>query len=105
MTRHQIAETAYEAILRLNRLKAKYGVISKQMAEIGERRIKAASRMMHRIDDILAGDNQSERLSQIKTEVDEVNALPVGEKVQLEVPIGLVKLIPWHSLWSWLTRR
>lgn len=33
MTRHQIVETTYEAILRLNRLKAKYGVISKQTGQ------------------------------------------------------------------------
>jgi len=105
MTRHQIAETAYEAILRLNRLKAKYGVISKQMAEVGERRIEAASEMMHRIDGILASGNHQEELPRLKAEVDKINAFPVSEKTQLELPIGLVKLRPWHSLWSWITRR
>jgi len=105
MTRHQIAETAYEAILRLNRLKAKYGVISKQMAEVGERRIEAASEMMHRIDDILASGNHQEELPRLKAEVDKINAFPVSEKIQLELPIGLIKLRPWRSLWSWITGR
>jgi len=105
MTRHQIAETAYEAILRLIRLKAKYGVISKEIANVGEKRIEAAREMMHRIDDILAGDTPEEELSRLKTEVDRINAFPVSEKIQLELPVGLVKLRVWHSLWSWLTGR
>jgi len=41
MTRHQIAETAYEAILRLNRVKAKHGVISGAIPlEAGDRQNK-----------------------------------------------------------------
>ncbi|GAG40680.1 unnamed protein product, partial [marine sediment metagenome] len=55
MTRQQIVDTAYEAILRLNHVKAKYGIISKEMAEAGEQRIKAAQEMLHRIDDMLSG--------------------------------------------------
>ena len=105
MTRQQIADTAYEAILRLNRLKAKYGVIPRGMAEAGERRIEAASEMMRRIDDVLARDNSQEELSRLKPEVDRINAFPVSEKTQLELPVGLVKLRPWHLLWSWLTGR
>ena len=105
MTRQQIVETAYEAILRLNRLKAKYRLISPKMAEVGEQRIKAASEMMHRIDDILSRDNHQEELSRLKAEVDRINILPVSEKAELELPPGLIKLKPWRSLWSWMTRR
>ncbi len=101
MTRHQIAETAYEAILRLVRLKAKYGVISKEMAAIGEKRIEAAREMMHRLDDILAKGNHEE-LSRLKAEIDRINAFPVSEKIQLELPIGLVKLKFWRYLWPWV---
>jgi len=103
MTRQQIAETAYEAILRLNRVKAKHGVISEQMARISEQRIKAASEMMHRIDDILSTDDYQEELLQLKPEIDRINMFPVSEKIQLELPVGLVKLKPWRSLWSWVT--
>ena len=105
MTRHQIAETAYEAILRLNRLKVKYGVISKQMAEAGEQRIEAAFRMMHRLDELLAHGNLEGELPHLKAEVDRINNFPVSEKTQLELPVGLVKLKPWRPLWSWLTNR
>jgi len=104
MTRQQIVDTAYEAILRLNRLKAKYGIIPQQMAEAGEQRIKAAWEMAHRIDDILSrGD--FEELSQLKPEIDEINAFPVVERRQLELPVGLVKLKFLRSLWSWATQR
>lgn len=105
MTRQQIVDTAYEAILRLNRLKVKYGVISKQMAEAGEQRIKAASEMMHRIDELLAKGDHQEELSRLKAEVDKINMFPVSEKIQLELPLGLIKLKPWRALWSWVTGR
>lgn len=103
MTRQQIVDTAYEAIRRLNHLKAKYGVISKEMAEAGEKRIAAASEMAHRIDKILAGGNQEEELPRLKAEVDKINALPVSEKSQLELPVGQSKLRLWRSLWIGLT--
>lgn len=105
MSRQQIAETSYQAILRLNRLKAKYGVISKRMAEASEQRIKAALEMMHRIDEILSTDGCQEKLSQLKAEIDRINMFPVSEKIQLELPVGLIKLKPWRTLWSLITRR
>jgi B12-binding domain/radical SAM domain protein len=104
MKRQQIVDTAYEAILRLNRLKAKYGIISQQMAEAGEERINAARTMAHLIDEVVAKGNTDE-LSQLKTRIDEINAFPVVERKQLELPVGLVKLKFLESLWSWATRR
>jgi len=104
MTRQQIVDTAYEAILRLNRLKAKYGIIPEQMAEAGERRVKAAWEMAHRIDEILSGDNYEE-LSHLKAQVDEINMFPVTEKAQLEVPLPFIKLRPLRALWSLVTGR
>ena len=98
LTREQIVETAYEAILRLNRLKAKHGIISSQLAELGEQRIRAASEMMHRIDDVLSRGALQE-LSSLKAEVDRINMFPVSEKRQLELPLGLVKLKPWLFPW------
>lgn len=103
MTRDEIAESAYEAICRLIRLKAKYGVISKELAGVGEKRIDDAQAMMHRIDEILAGNNQAEGLAGIKAEVDRINSFPVSEKIQLELPVGLVKLKVLSYLWSWVS--
>ena len=99
MTRQQIVETAYDAMLRLNRLKAKYGIISKQMAEMGEQRLQAARDMIHRIDDISTSGNSGEELSRLKPKIDQINAFPVSEKTQLQLPVGLIKLKPWWFLW------
>ena len=104
MTRQQILDTAYEAILHLNRLKAKYGTIPLEMADAGEQRIKRAWGMANHIDGVLSRDNHEE-LSYLKTEIDEINAFPVVERRQLELPVGRVKLKILRSLWSWATRR
>ena len=105
MTRHEIAESAYEAIHRLIRLKVKYGVISRELAQVGEKRIDDAQAMMHRIDEILAGNNQAEELAAIKAKVDRINNFPNSEKIQLELPVGLVKLKVLSYLWAWATGR
>jgi hypothetical protein len=106
MTRQQIVETTYEAILRLTRLKAKYGLISKKAAETAEQRILASLKMLRRIDDILSrDDNRQEELSRLKAEIDQINMLPASEKRELELPIGLIKLKPWRALWSLMTTR
>jgi len=104
MTRQQIVDTAYEAILRLNRMKAKHGVIPQQMAEAGEKRIRAAWEMTHRVDDILSKDDHDE-LARLKPEVDRINMFPVAEKIQLELPAPFIKLRPLRALWSLVTRQ
>ncbi|MBI4267955.1 MAG: TIGR04190 family B12-binding domain/radical SAM domain protein [Chloroflexi bacterium] len=103
MNRHQIAEVSYEAILRLNQVKAKYGVISAKMAELSEQRIKTASAMMLRIDDILATEDREQQFLQLKPELDRINNFPISEKLQLELPLGLTKLRVWNYFWSWMT--
>ncbi|MFC2010132.1 TIGR04190 family B12-binding domain/radical SAM domain protein [Chloroflexota bacterium] len=105
MTRHQIADSAYEAILRLICLKAKYEIIPGEMAEIGQKRIEDAREMMHRLDDVLAKDNCEEELARLKPEVDRINNFPVSEKVQLELPVGLFRFRIFNWLWSKLTGR
>lgn len=105
MDRDQIAESAYESIIRLIRLKEKYGVISPKLADIGVGRLEAGREMMHRIEEIMAGDNQAERLAEIKSEVDRINNFPVSETIQLELPLGLVKLRFWHALRLLVTGR
>jgi len=103
LSRHQIAEVAYEAILRLNRYKAKYGLISPKMAQLAEERMIKAREMLHRIDDIIARGNDPEELSSLNSEIDRINMFPVSEKIELELPVGLLKLKPWRYLWSWAT--
>jgi B12-binding domain/radical SAM domain protein len=105
MDRHQIANTSYEAILRLNRVKAKHGVIPADIALLSERRIAAAAEMMHRLDTVLAQGDYREELGHLQPQIRNINALPVSEKIQLELPMGLTKLRLLRTAWSWATGR
>ena len=99
MTRNQIVSSAYEALLRLNRLKAEHGSISKEMAEFEERRLNIAVQMLHRIDEIVSS-GRDEEFAQIKTTVDWVNMSMAGGKRELELPTTSLKLRPLSALWS-----
>jgi B12-binding domain/radical SAM domain protein len=104
MTRQQIVDSSYEAILRLNQLKVKYGIIPEKLAEISEQRLRAAWEMAYRIDDLLV-KNDIEEIDHLKPEVDRINIFPVAEKIQLEVPPPFIKLKPFRALWYSLTGR
>ena len=45
----------------------------------------------------------SRALAAIKPEVDRLNAFPISEKIQLELPVGLIKLKVIDYLWAWAT--
>jgi B12-binding domain/radical SAM domain protein len=105
ITRHQIMNTTYEAVLRLNRLKAKYGFISDEVAAQQEWRIKTALELEHRISDIWCRENHHEELESLKVEVDKINAFRASERLELELPIGLTKLKFLRPLWALLTSR
>ncbi|MBM3119833.1 MAG: radical SAM protein, partial [Chloroflexi bacterium] len=104
MTRQQIVDTAYEAILRLNQLRVKYSIITERLAKISEQRLIAAWDMARRIDDLLSKNN-IEEIDRLKPEVDRINTFPVAEKIQLEVPPPFIKLKPFRALWSVITGR
>jgi len=104
MTRQQIVETTYEAMMRLNSLKARYGVITEQMAQAENQRLEAAREMMHRIDDIVAEGNYEE-LPRLKARIDRINMSPSTHWEELKLPIGSVRVKFLRSLWSWLTGR
>jgi radical SAM superfamily enzyme YgiQ (UPF0313 family) len=105
MNRQQIQDSAYEAIAGLNELKAKYGVISAEMAETGRKRIETAQAMAKRIDEVMAGENAEAELAKLKPEIDEINAFPIVERQQLELMRGRVGIRFWRTFWAWLTGR
>ena len=104
MTRQQIVDTSYEAILRLNQLRVKYGIIPERLAEISQQRLRAAWEMARRIDDMLSKNDIAE-IDHLKPEVDRINMFPIAEKIQLEVPPPFIKLKPLQALWSLVTGR
>jgi B12-binding domain/radical SAM domain protein len=104
MTRQQIVDASYEAILRLNQLRVKYQIIPERLAQISEQRLRAAWEMAGRIDDLLS-KNDFEEIDRLKPEVDRINTFPVAEKIQLEVPPPFIKLKPLQALWYLVTGR
>ncbi len=92
-------------MIRLNRLKAKHGVISMQMAEAENQRLEAASELVSVIDDILSGDDRENELSRLKARIDQINMSPMTHWAELELPLGLIKVKFLRSLWSWATGR
>lgn len=95
MTRSELVEATYEAGFRLNRLKARYGLIEPAVAEATERRIERARRLMAQIDDILLIQDEGRRqllLKALKPQVDTVNQSTVCDKAELNLPVGLFKL-------------
>lgn len=93
MTRDDIVEVTYEAGLRLNRLKAEYGVINAKTANEVETRILRAQNEIKLIDEIMRIPDAKERelkIMQLKAQVDKLNESTVCEKKELEWPTGLI---------------
>jgi B12-binding domain/radical SAM domain protein len=95
MNRDQIVESTYEAGLRLNRLKAKYGLVDPAQAQQTEARILKARRLIAQVDDIISitdKDRQAKLLLAIKPQVDDANLSTVCDKTELNVPLRGLKL-------------
>jgi len=103
MTREEIVASAYEALLRLNRLKERHGVISKGQAEETAQRISTSLEMVRQIDNMVAS-GEEEGLYRLKDTVDRVNMSLACGKRELELPGSLVKLRPFSILWSLMRR-
>ena len=95
MDRHQIVASTYEAGLRLNRLKAHYGVVDAAQAARTEARILKARRLIEQVDDIVSIQDPARRaklLRAIKPQVDDANLSTVCDKAELNVPLTGIKL-------------
>ncbi len=95
MNRDEIVDSTYEAGLRLNRLKARYGLVDAAQAEATEARILKARRLISQVDDILSIEDAERRaklLRAIKPQVDNANLSTVCDKTELNVPLTGIKL-------------
>jgi B12-binding domain/radical SAM domain protein len=95
MNRDQIVDSTYEAGLRLNRLKARYGLVSPVQAERTEARILKARRLSAQVDDIMSiqdAERRAKLLRAIKSQVDSANLSTVCDKTELNVPLTGIKL-------------
>jgi B12-binding domain/radical SAM domain protein len=101
MTRQQIVDTSYEAIIKLNDLKRKHGIIDKEMAVISEKRLRAGQEMVRYLDNILETGDYEDELAKLKPKIDEINDFPVAERIQQELR-GREGLKFWGAFWLWL---
>lgn len=91
MDRDAIAATTYETGRRLNRLKARYGIISQEKADETEQRIERALSLMARIDRLLETvppDEVDQELWALKDEIERANTSTVCDKGELDVQVG-----------------
>lgn len=105
MTRDEIVASTYEAGLRLNAIKAQYGLIDRQRAEAVEKRIRKAVNLIRQIDDILSITEERRRrklLTALKPQVDAANLSTVCDKRELELPLGWFKLNIPRAAWLFL---
>jgi len=105
MTRDEIVASSYEAGLRLNRLKARYGLVGEVQAAATEARIKAAVALSAEVDGAMAlpAEERRARLLALKPLVDQANMSTVCDKRELELPVGLVKLNLLQAAWYFLS--
>ena len=95
MNRDQIVDSTYEAGLRLNRLKAQYGLVDQAQAQATEIRILKARRLMAQVDDIMSvgdPDRRAKLLHAIKPQVDDANLSTVCDKTELNLPLKGIAL-------------
>ena len=89
-TRDQIAETTYEAMIRMNQLKMDVGITSVSHGEKVIFGLRKARNIMHRIDEIVNSTSDSVELQKkygsLKVEIDEARNSTVLAKRELRMP-------------------
>lgn len=92
MTRDHIVETTYEAMIRMNLLKAEAGIINKLRAEQVSTGLEMARDITRRLDEIVVSakneDERQMRYRQLKLEIDDASSSTVLSKKELRMPGG-----------------
>jgi hypothetical protein len=107
MTRDEIVSATYEAGIRLNELKRRYGLISPQIADLVEHRAKSAMKYMKLIDEVIKkGGEGSEDWEKIAHEIRDMNIDTICYKEELNWPMSFYKFnvfrILAHVLKTWI---
>ncbi len=92
MTRDEIVSATYEAGIRLNELKRRYGLISPKIADLVEHRAKSAMKYMKLIDEVVKkGGEGSEDWKKISREIRDMNIDTICYKEELNWPMSFYK--------------
>jgi B12-binding domain/radical SAM domain protein len=90
MSRNEIAETTYEAMIRMNRLKMDVGVTDERHGETVDAGLILARSVMRKVDSIISStDDIGERIkrfSELKSEIDEAKKSTGLSKRELRMP-------------------
>jgi B12-binding domain/radical SAM domain protein len=89
MTRHEIVQSSYEAGLRLNRLKERFGRLTSEIASRTEKRILLAREMIRKVDEIILLDEpeRSQQLMALKDTFDRASMSTVCDKEEIKWPV------------------
>ena len=107
MTRDEIVQSSYQAGLRLNGLKERFGLIDAATAEKTEKRILLAMDMIRQVDEIslLGEPERSEKLMALKETFDRVSMSTVCDKEEIKWPVLRWRLNLPNILRALLARR
>jgi len=99
LSREDIMNVTYEAATRLTNAKAKYGQISRAMAEMQLARLAQARQLEEKIDAIVQS-GRLEEMASIRPEIDRANGFTAVQHRQLiDVPWGVLRLRYLNALW------
>lgn len=89
MSREEIVESSYEAGLRLNRLKGRFGLIDARTASKTEERILLARDLIRRVDELmpLPEEERNRRLMALKETFDRASMSTVCDKEEIKWPV------------------
>ena len=102
MSREEIVDTTYEALLRLSRLKRKHDLIDGQEMKAAEERIRNSQQLMGEIDHLLEIEDEAQRkreLQALKPQMDGVNFATLPEDRELALPVGWGRWNPFWVVW------
>lgn len=88
MTRDQIVEATYEAALRLNRIKARFGLLDPATSRKVEERILLARRLINQIDEclLLPEAQRGKALDKMKQDIQKANSDTLCEAREIQWP-------------------
>ncbi len=104
LSRDEITEVTYEAIARLTKLKAKYGQISQKAADTQIERIERAKSLEVEIDELMKA-GKTDEIAALRPQMDAINGFTASERLELEIPIGLVRLRYFSAIRNMLFKR
>ena len=105
LSRDDIMDVTYEAGKRLTQAKAKYGQISRVLAEAQLTRLEQARKLEEKID-VLVQSGRLDKMHHLRPEIDQINGFSAVQHRQLiDVPFGIFRLRYLSALWRMIVSK